>query len=180
MQSRWKQTMYDCAWTPVNRCSIPSGRLPIYALALLSMVVPVNLPGQNTTAQLTDFSPAVASATLTVQPGSIRFGTMSCSNFKSPATASVAGMSGGTGIGKLYVSSACALVLQYPASLAIKWAIAGMTAQPVAIPTVPSDAWYVAEVKIGPSAITALTDKRAIAGVDATKAGSGIIEDCTL
>jgi hypothetical protein len=105
---------------------------------------------------------------------------MFCNNFKGPATASVATMSGGNGVGKLYVSSSCALVLQYPNSLAITWTIAGMSAQPVVTPTVPSDSWYVAEVQIGPSALTGVTDKRSIPGVDATKAGSGIVEDCTL
>jgi hypothetical protein len=127
-----------------------------------------------------DFAPGVAGATLTVEPGNIRFGTLACTNLKSPATASVAALSGGNGIGKLYISSSCALVLQYPSSLAVTWTLTGVTAQPVANPTVPSDAWYVAEVKIGPSAITAVTDKRSIPGVDATKAGSGIVEDCTL
>ena len=137
--------------------------------------------GASSTSQLTDFAPALANGTMTIQPGRIRFGTMPCTNFTSPATAAISSMSGGTGVGKLYVSSACALVMQYPNSLTVTWGIiTGMSAQPVVTPTVPSDAWYLGEVNIGPSAITAVTDKRSIPGMDATKAGTGIIEDCTL
>jgi len=157
-----------------------SAWLPTGMLLTWLMVVPITLSGQNSTAQLTDFAPAVSSGTLTVQPGKIRFGTMSCTNFKNPAMATPAAMTGGPGVGKLYISSSCALVLQYSNSLTITWTLAGMTAQPVVAPTVPSDAWYIAEVNIGPSAISAVVDKRAIPGVDATKAGNGILEDCTL
>jgi hypothetical protein len=190
MQSRSKQTMRNCAWTSVMEKdggptlveAIPTRRLPICTLLsfLVALVFSLNLPGQNATPQLTDFAPAVTGATLTVQPGNIRFGTMFCDNFKNPATASITAMNGGNGIGKLYVSSTCALVLQYPNSLKITWKLTGMSAQPVVTPTVPSDSWYVAEVKIGPSALTTFIDKRSIAGVDATKAGTGIVEDCTL
>jgi len=138
--------------------------------------------GASSTSQLTDFAPTLANGTLTIQPGRIRFGTMPCTNFTSPATASISSMSGGTGVAKLYVASTCALVLQYPNSLAISgWGtITGLSAQPVITPTVPSDAWYLAEVTIGPSFITAVTDKRSIPGVDGTKAGAGIVQDCTL
>ena len=151
----------------------------LFALFIIQ-VLPSHLSGQYSTAQLTDFAPSLAAANLTVQPGNIRFGTMACTNLRAPATASITAMSGGTGIGKLYVSSACALVLQYPNSLTITWKLTAMTTQPVMTPTVPSDAWYVAEVKIGPSALTGVMDKRSIAGVDATKAGNGIVEDCTV
>jgi hypothetical protein len=138
--------------------------------------------GVSSTSQLTDFAPTLTSGTMIVQPGRIRFGTMPCTNFSIPATASISSMSGGTGVAKLYVSSTCALVMQYPNSLTISaWGtLTNMTAQPVVTPIVPSDAWYVADVNLGPSAITAVTDKRSITGMDATKAGSGITEDCTL
>ena len=137
--------------------------------------------GVTSTSQLSDFTPAVSGTSLTVQPGRIRFGTMSCTNFTTAATAAISSMTGVTGVAKLYISSNCALVLQYPNSLSITWNLTGMTAQPVATPTVPSDAWYLAEVNIGPaSAITAVSDKRAVTGKDPTLAGTGIVIDCTL
>jgi hypothetical protein len=136
--------------------------------------------GASSTSQLTDFLPSYSAYLLTVQPGRIRFGTMSCTNFTTPATAIVSSMSGGSGIGKLYLSSSCALVLQYPSMLTVTWNLTGMTAQPVATPTVPSDAWYVGDVNIGPTSITAVTDKRSIAGKDPIVAGIGVVIDCTL
>jgi hypothetical protein len=136
--------------------------------------------GITTSSQLADFTPSVSSGTLTVQPGMIRFGTMPCTNFTSSATATIATISGGTGVGKLYVSSACALVMQYPSALTVTWTISGMTAQPVVTPTVPSDGWYVGDVQLGASAIASVDDKRGITGMDPTKAGTGIVEDCTL
>jgi hypothetical protein len=136
--------------------------------------------GATSTSQLTDFLPSYSAYLLTVQPGRIRFGVMACTNFTTPATAIVSSMSGGSGVGKLYISSSCTLVLQYPSMLTVTWNLSGMTAQPVATPVVPADAWYVGDVNIGPSSITAVTDKRSIAGKDPTLAGTGIVIDCTL
>ena len=136
--------------------------------------------GASSTSQLTDFLPSYSAYLLTVQPGRVRFGTMTCTNFTTAATATVSSMTGGSGIGKLYISSSCALVLQYPSMLTITWNLTGMTAQPVATPVVPGDAWYVGDVNIGPSSITAVIDKRSIAGKDPTVAGTGIVIDCTL
>jgi hypothetical protein len=138
--------------------------------------------GATSTLQLTDFLPTVATNTLTVQPGRLRFGISPCLSYTSPSTAGSFTGSGGTGIGKLYMASTCALVLQYPNSLTITSpALSGITAQPVTTPTVPSDAWYIADVNINTAAgITGVTDKRAIAGADSLKAGTGIVIDYTL
>jgi len=131
---------------------------------------------------LSDSTPTLSGATVTIQPASmaIGFGTAPCTALSSAATASVTTMSGGTGVGKLYIASTCTLVLQYPNSLTVTWALAGMTAQPVATPAVPDDAIYVADVAIGPSAVTSVSDKRSFWRKDSTKAGSGIVQDCTL
>jgi hypothetical protein len=115
-----------------------------------------------------------------VQPGRIRFGTMSCVNFTSPATASIKSMSFGLGVGKLYVASTCALVLEYPSTLTITFDLSGISTIPVLTPSVPATAYYLGDVSIGPSAFTSLADKRTVIGQSALAAGTGIALDCTL
>lgn len=137
-------------------------------------------PGPSSTSQLTDFAPSLSNGTVTIQPGRIRFTTSTCTNFTGTATAAVSAISGGSGIAKLYVSSTCALVMQYPNNLTITWTLTAMTAQPVATPTVPSDAWYIGDLNIGPSVVTAVTDKRAVINRDPIIAGTGVVVDCTL
>jgi hypothetical protein len=132
------------------------------------------------TSQLTDFAPSIANGIVTIQPGRIRFGTMSCLNFNSPATVSVRSMTTGSGVAKLYVASTCALVLEYPNTLTITFDISGISAIPMATPSLPGTAYYLGDVSIGPSSLTAVADKRAVLGLSAVVAGAGIVIDCTL
>lgn len=138
--------------------------------------------GASSTIQLSDLTPSLSTGTLTVQAGRIRFGTNVCTNFTSSATASITSMSGGTGVAKLYVASSCALVIEYPSALTVTWSLpaGAISAMPTAVPAVPASAFYLGDISIGTSTITAVTDKRAVIGQSSVVAGSGIVADCTL
>lgn len=135
--------------------------------------------GASSTAQLTDFAPTVSNGILTVQPGVHVFNSLGYCGYTTTSTAS-ATVTGGPGIGKLYLADTCALVLQYPSSMTITWAASGITASSNASPQLPQGTMWIGDVHIGVSGITSVDDKRAQASTPDYQATDGVRIDCTL
>ncbi len=127
---------------------------------------------------LKDFTPSVASGVLTVQPGRVRFGTFVCTSFTAPATASISSGSGG-GSAALYISDSCAIILEYPNSLALTLALNNVTAAAVVSPSVPATAFYIGDITISGGAITSFADKRSLISTFSPLSGVGIAIDCS-
>ena len=129
--------------------------------------------------QLTDFTPSFTSSILTVQPGRVKFQNSPCVALTSAMTATIASGSGGPGVGKLYISDACAVVLEYPNSLTLTISGSGISPQAVATPGIPDTGFYLAEVTINAGAFTAVADKRSVLSATALLPGTGIGITCT-
>ncbi len=126
-------------------------------------------------ADLADFKPALSGGSLYVQPGSIRFAGNTCGNFVSLMSATPTGSSGGSGLGTLYITSQCQMVLEYPSSLSLVATSNGITLVPVEIPSMPPTCFPVADITIVAGAFASLTDRRAAEG-----SGSGTMDHAAL
>jgi hypothetical protein len=129
--------------------------------------------------QLTDFTPSFTSSILTVQPGRVKFQNSPCTALTSVMTATIASGSGGPGVGKLYISDGCAVVLEYPNSLTLSISGSGIFPQAVATPGVSDTGFYLADVTINAGAFTAVVDKRSVLSSTALSSGTGIGITCT-
>lgn len=132
--------------------------------------------GASSALQLTDFLTS-GTSTVTIQPGNIRFGNQLCTNFTSNATISATITAGGPATAIIYVASSCALVMQYPSTVTATFSATGISTSAVGTPTLPKDAWWVANVAMGTSALTGVTDKRGVIGRDSVVPGTGILID---
>lgn len=135
--------------------------------------------GASSALQLTDFLTS-GTSTVTIQPGNIRFGNQLCTNFTSNATISATITAGGPATAIIYVASSCALVMQYPSTVTATFSATGISTSAVGTPTLPKDAWWVANVAMGTSALTGVTDKRGVIGRDSVVANTGILVDSSL
>ena len=128
---------------------------------------------------LADFSTQMSGNQVRVAAGRVSFNGIPCPNFNTDATLTINSGSGGPGVAELYVSDACALVLEYPNTLTLNLGLNGVSAQAVATPGVPATAFWVAELTINNGTFTARSDKRAAFEHAAVMAGTGVTIDCS-
>jgi hypothetical protein len=122
-----------------------------------------------------DFQPSIAGNVLTIGAGRASSGNVLCE--RASATATITGGAGPAAGIKVYLDSACALHVDYPASAGLTIGCAECVAGAVAMPSVPTGALFLAEAAVSGGVWTMATDKRGALSLWHYTAGEGLMVD---